>query len=78
MAVRRIAGQKDAAPPVGLGNGNPQVPETDIFEFKVEFGPDGPPDQACEIEILTVGVGRDRRVEEKRTVFHSTMPKNIQ
>jgi hypothetical protein len=46
MAMCRIAGDEDATLPVSVCCSDPQLPETDVLEFKVELRPD------CGMKIL--------------------------
>ena len=52
MAVRGIAGDKDAADAVLIGDCDSQVPKTDVLERDVEFFADRLMQEAAEIEIV--------------------------
>src|SRR6185437_6201340 len=64
MAVRRIAGDEDAADLIALGDGHAQIPEADVIELCLEREPRDILDEAVEIVIVGRGAGRHRRVKE--------------
>src|SRR6185437_808486 len=65
MAMRRVAGDEDAADAILVGDSDAQVPEPDMVEFALELEPCDAVEQAEEIVILARGAGRHGRVKEK-------------
>ena len=65
MRVRGVAGNEDAAVSIRVGDGVAQLPEARIVDLAGEIEAGGRAQRRAEIEILALGVARDRRVEEE-------------
>src|SRR5580698_3834093 len=66
MAVRRVACNKRAPGAIAVGDCEAQIPKPDVFEFDVEVCTGCAMHEAAKIEIVAVGIGRHRRMEEPR------------
>src|ERR1700722_4787267 len=64
MRMRGVAGDEDAANLIGLGDGDTQVPETDIVEVGRERETCGFFEKRMEIVIVPRSVRRHRGMEE--------------
>src|SRR5262249_6481208 len=64
VAVRRIAGDEDAALLIGVSDRETQFPKANVLELNVELRPGRGIDMLVEVEIVSGRAGRNRRVEE--------------
>ena len=64
--MRRVAGDEHAPGAIAVGQREAQVPEPDMLERDIEFRAGRFVQEAAKIEIVAVGVGRNRRMEEPR------------
>src|ERR1700676_523450 len=64
MAVRGVAGDKDAPAAIVIGGGDAQIPEADVLEFDIELRAYRRKKAAAEIEIIPGGAERHRRMKE--------------
>ena len=64
VAVRRVAGDEDAARAICVRQCEAQVPEADMLEFNFELGADRLVEKRPEVEIVSRRPKRNRRMEE--------------
>src|SRR4051812_27822138 len=65
MLVRGVSGDEDAAVAVLARHHDAQVPEADVVKLDLELEARGFLQQAVEVEVVRLGVGRHRRMEEE-------------
>ena len=64
----RVAGNKDPAPAIFIGEAEPEFPEADIIEINIDGCADSLFKKGVEVKIVTRRTCRNRRMEEPVTV----------
>src|SRR5579859_5298959 len=64
MAMRSVTRDEDAATAICVSRGNAQIPQADVIEFDIEFGPDGGVQITAKVEILLGRPERNRLMKE--------------